>query len=96
MTSIDKIARAAPRPAEERRKMLRAFDPSLEGSGVWVVVPCYRVKAHILDVIAKTPAWVIEATIWGMSRNRAEAIATSMEIQARLATISSRPSAAAG
>jgi glycosyltransferase involved in cell wall biosynthesis len=58
MTSIDKIARAAPRPAEERRKMLRAFDPSLEGSGVWLVVPCYRVKAHILDVIAKTPAWV--------------------------------------
>ena len=58
MTSIDKIARGAARPTEERRKMLRAFDPSLEGAGVWLVIPCYRVKAHILDVIAKTPAWI--------------------------------------
>ena len=38
--------------------MLRAFDPTLDGAGVWLVVPCYKVKAHILDVIAKTPAWV--------------------------------------
>ena len=58
MTSIEKIARRARRPTEERRKIVRAFDPSLEGSGVWLVVPCYRVKAHILDVIAKTPPWI--------------------------------------
>jgi len=58
MTSIDKIRRGAPRGTEERRKFHRAFDPTLDGAGVWVVVPCYRVKAHILDVIAKTPAWV--------------------------------------
>ena len=38
--------------------MLRALDPTLEGAGVWLVVPCYKVKAHILDVIAKTPPWV--------------------------------------
>ena len=58
MTSIDKIARGAARPTEERRKMLRAFDPSLEGAGVWLVIPCYRVTAHILDVITRTPAWI--------------------------------------
>ncbi|HEY2753606.1 glycosyltransferase family 2 protein [Phenylobacterium sp.] len=58
MTSIEKIARRARRPTEERRKIVRAFEPSLEGSGVWLVVPCYRVKAHILDVIAKTPPWI--------------------------------------
>ena len=32
--------------------------PALEGAGVWLVIPCYRVKAHILSVLAKTPAWV--------------------------------------
>ena len=58
MTSIDKIKRGAPRGAEERRKFHRAFDPTLDGAGVWLVIPCYRVKAHILHVIAKTPAWV--------------------------------------
>lgn len=30
---------------------------SLEGAGVWLVVPCYKVRGHILQVIAKTPAW---------------------------------------
>ncbi|THD58969.1 MAG: glycosyltransferase family 2 protein [Phenylobacterium sp.] len=25
---------------------------------MWLVVPCYKVRAHILDVIAKAPAWV--------------------------------------
>jgi len=38
--------------------MLRAFDPTLDGAGVWLIVPCFKVKAHVLDVIAKTPAWV--------------------------------------
>lgn len=32
--------------------------PALEGAGVWFVIPCYKVKAHILNVLAKTPAWV--------------------------------------
>src|SRR5579859_6773502 len=58
MTSMDKIARRTERPAEERRRMARAFDPTLDGAGVWLVIPCFKVKAHILDVIAKTPAWV--------------------------------------
>ena len=30
---------------------------SLDGAGVWLVVPCYKVKAHILRVIKRTPAW---------------------------------------
>lgn len=31
---------------------------SLEGSGVWLIVPCYKVRGHILEVIRKTPAWI--------------------------------------
>jgi glycosyltransferase involved in cell wall biosynthesis len=58
MASIGTTARGGGPPLEERRRMLRAFDPSLDGAGVWLVAPCYKVKAHILDVIAKTPAWV--------------------------------------
>jgi dolichol-phosphate mannosyltransferase len=56
MTSVDKIARTAyPLDLPGPKDMARL---SLEGSGVWLVVPCYRVKAHILNVIAKTPAWI--------------------------------------
>ncbi|MBJ7413311.1 MAG: glycosyltransferase family 2 protein [Phenylobacterium sp.] len=29
----------------------------MEGAGVWLVVPCYKVTGHILRVIRKTPAW---------------------------------------
>ena len=57
-SSIDNSTRGAAPPAEERRRFLRALDPTLEGAGVWLVVPCYKVKAHILDVITKTPTWV--------------------------------------
>jgi dolichol-phosphate mannosyltransferase len=31
---------------------------ALTGAGVWFVIPCYKVKPHILSVLAKTPAWV--------------------------------------
>ncbi len=41
-------------PAETRS----AQALSLEGAGVWLIVPCYKVTDHILRVIAKTPAWV--------------------------------------
>jgi hypothetical protein len=57
MTSMDKIKRGA-RIGDERRRALRDLDPDLETAGVWLVVPCYRVKAKILDVIAKTPPWI--------------------------------------
>ena len=58
MTSFDNIARESPLSRDERRQLMRVLPPKLEGSGVWLVIPCYRVKAHILKVIAKTPAWV--------------------------------------
>lgn len=58
MTSFDNIARQAPLSPDDRRKLMRVLPPKLDGAGVWLVVPCYKVKAHILKVIAKTPAWV--------------------------------------
>jgi len=57
MTSINQIARDGPPPAG-RRRAAPAASSTLEGAGVWLVIPCYRVQAHILDVIAKTPPWV--------------------------------------
>jgi glycosyltransferase involved in cell wall biosynthesis len=35
-----------------------AAPKALSEAGVWLVIPCYRVRAHILKVIARTPAWV--------------------------------------
>jgi len=58
MTSIDKINRGATTVRTERRRALRELDPSLEGAGVWLIVPCYKVRSKILDVIAKTPPWI--------------------------------------
>jgi glycosyltransferase involved in cell wall biosynthesis len=58
MTSIDKISRRTPTIREERRRALRDLDPSLGTAGVWLIVPCYKVKAKILAVIAKTPPWI--------------------------------------
>jgi glycosyltransferase involved in cell wall biosynthesis len=58
MTSIGKISRSAPTVRTERRRALRDLDPSLGTAGVWLIVPCYKVKAKILDVIAKTPPWI--------------------------------------
>lgn len=55
MTSIDKIARD-PNPLS--LETLAGGRVSLEDAGVWLVVPCYKVTAHILNVIAKTPEWV--------------------------------------
>ena len=31
---------------------------SLEGSGVWLIVPCYKVGERVLRVLAKTPTWI--------------------------------------
>jgi glycosyltransferase involved in cell wall biosynthesis len=58
MTSFDNIARESSLSGDERRQLMRVLPPKLEGSGVWLVIPCYRVKAHILKVIAKAPAWI--------------------------------------
>ena len=36
----------------------RPADPRLDEAGVWIVIPCYKVKDHIARVIARVPAWV--------------------------------------
>lgn len=36
----------------------RGGAPSLVSAGVWIVIPCYRVKAHIQQVLARVPRWV--------------------------------------
>jgi dolichol-phosphate mannosyltransferase len=36
----------------------RPSDPRLDEAGVWLVIPCYKVKDHIARVVARTPAWV--------------------------------------
>jgi dolichol-phosphate mannosyltransferase len=43
---------------ERRVAERRTPDTSLEGAGVWLVIPCYKVKSMILRVIDKTPSWV--------------------------------------
>lgn len=48
----------AKRPARAPADPRAAQALSLEGSGVWLIVPCYKVRSHILRVIRKTPAWV--------------------------------------
>lgn len=35
-----------------------AAEPTLVGAGVWLVIPCYRVREHLPRVIAKAPDWV--------------------------------------
>jgi dolichol-phosphate mannosyltransferase len=58
MTSTDPIARDGPLSPDERQRFRHVMPPKLEGAGVWLVIPCYRVKAHILQVIAKAPSWI--------------------------------------
>lgn len=46
-------------PKMVRRKAeVRHNDPRLSESGVWLIVPCYKVKAHISQVIARAPDWI--------------------------------------
>ncbi|MBR0673829.1 glycosyltransferase family 2 protein [Neoroseomonas soli] len=38
---------------------MRRAEPQDPGQlGLWLVVPCYRVTSHILEVLAEVPAWV--------------------------------------
>ena len=53
---LGRSAREVSPPGVEERHV--AASPRLEGAGVWFVIPCYKVKAHILAVLEKTPAWV--------------------------------------
>jgi len=45
-------------PPQNRSAAARPADLGLSAAGVWLIVPCYRVKAHISEVIARTPHWV--------------------------------------
>jgi dolichol-phosphate mannosyltransferase len=58
MTSIDQFARNTPPRSERSRKLAAEGDLRLDDAGVWVIIPCYKVRAHVLRVIEKTPAWV--------------------------------------
>lgn len=50
---------SSPEQTVTRLSELRlAGEPSLEGAGVWMVVPCYRVREHILRVIDRAPPWI--------------------------------------
>jgi len=52
------VARAVSKPSVERAALAAGLPAiSLEGAGVWLVVPCYRVRDHILRVIKRTPVW---------------------------------------
>ena len=55
MNAPEKSAREAAAALTDRR---RGPLPALETAGVWLVIPCYRVKPHILSVLAKAPAWI--------------------------------------
>jgi glycosyltransferase involved in cell wall biosynthesis len=55
MATIDHMASERDRAATERVVLV---DPSLEGAGVWLVIPCYKVRGLVLRVIAKTPSWI--------------------------------------
>lgn len=52
MSSADQYS-FVPAPA-----LAPAREASLALGGVYLVIPCYRVRAHILNVLARTPAWV--------------------------------------
>lgn len=58
MSFTDLSIHADPRPAAQPLWAVKPGEPLLDQSGIWLVVPCYKVKAHILSVIAKTPPWV--------------------------------------
>jgi dolichol-phosphate mannosyltransferase len=45
-------------PSQTAVPARRIGDHPLRGTGVWMVIPCYKVRAHILDVLAKVPSWV--------------------------------------
>ena len=52
------MARAVAKTVFETVRSGAAPSLTLDGAGVWLVIPCYRVRDHILRVIAKTPPWI--------------------------------------
>ena len=58
MTSTESSHSPPLRRASDLAEALRLGEPRLEGAGVWLVVPCYKVRDHILRVIEKAPPWI--------------------------------------
>jgi dolichol-phosphate mannosyltransferase len=56
--SIPPTEPLARRKAARRRDDPRPVDPRLDEAGVWLIVPCYKVKDHVAGVIARMPAWI--------------------------------------
>ncbi|WP_293316686.1 glycosyltransferase family 2 protein [Phenylobacterium sp.] len=54
MSSMDQFARPHYAPSQD----LRNLEPALQGAGVWLVIPCYKVTDHIMRVIDRAPPWV--------------------------------------
>ena len=55
MATTDQIVGDRTRSSHDRNALL---EPSLDGAGVWLVIPCYKVRKLILRVIEKAPAWI--------------------------------------
>ena len=51
------MARALARTVSEPPR-LGVETLTLDAASVWLVIPCYRVREHILKVLAKAPAWI--------------------------------------
>ena len=58
MTSVERTTRDSAAARLGSLASRAAAAPALEEAGVWLVVPCYKVRGHILRVIRKTPAWI--------------------------------------
>ena len=56
--SIPPTEPLARRKTARRRGDPRVADPRLDEAGVWLIVPCYKVRDHISRVIARMPAWI--------------------------------------
>jgi glycosyltransferase involved in cell wall biosynthesis len=41
-----------------RELRFRSAGQSLVSASVWIVIPCYKVRAHIRQVLARIPAWI--------------------------------------
>ncbi|MET3527128.1 glycosyltransferase family 2 protein [Phenylobacterium koreense] len=42
----------------ESRSAISAAEISLKAARVWIIIPCYRVRAQILTVLSRVPDWV--------------------------------------
>jgi glycosyltransferase involved in cell wall biosynthesis len=58
MTAIERASREAPAVRIGALASRASNASALEEAAVWLVVPCYRVRDHILRVIDRAPGWM--------------------------------------